>query len=59
MHIDFEAKIMAVQFTLDADEVMNIANMYRADAEKGHGGRIPALGQVRLSKGRLVLPGRG
>jgi len=34
MHIDFEAKIMAVQLTLDADEVMNIANMYRAEAEK-------------------------
>ena len=34
MHIDFEAKIMSVQLTLDADEVINIANMYRAQANK-------------------------
>ena len=34
MHFTFEAKIMAVQLTLDADEVTNIANMYRADANK-------------------------
>jgi|SaaInl6LU_22_DNA_1037377.scaffolds.fasta_scaffold223430_1 uncharacterized protein (DUF2225 family) len=34
MHIDFEAKIMAVQLTLDADEVKIIANMYRVLANK-------------------------
>ena len=34
MHIDFEAKIMAVQLTLDRDEVLNIANMYHADANR-------------------------
>jgi hypothetical protein len=34
MHIDFEAKIMAVQLTLDADEVLNIANMYRDAANQ-------------------------
>lgn len=34
MHIDFEAKIMAVQLTLDADEVVIIANMYRSEANE-------------------------
>ena len=34
MHIDFEVKIMAVQLTLDADEVKIIANMYRELANK-------------------------
>ncbi len=34
MHIDFEAKIMAVQLTLDADEVKIIANLYHADANQ-------------------------
>jgi hypothetical protein len=34
MHIDFEAKIMAVQLTLDADEVKIIANLYHADANR-------------------------
>jgi uncharacterized protein (DUF2225 family) len=33
MHIDFEARIKVVQLTLDADEVLNIANMYRSEAE--------------------------
>lgn len=34
MYIDFDAKIMAVQLTLDRDEVMIIANMYRGGANK-------------------------
>ena len=34
MHIDFEAKIMAVQLTLAADEVKIIANLYHADANR-------------------------
>lgn len=40
MHIDFEAHIKVVQLTLDADEVKNIANMYRdaamQDKEDGY-----------------------
>ena len=34
MHIDFEAKVKVVQLTLDADEVMTIANYARAEAEQ-------------------------
>ena len=50
MHIDFEAKIMAVQLTLDADEVLNIANMYRAEAEKDEDDGYLAVAQNTYQK---------